>query len=90
MGELLYRNSLDCFKKVVKSEGIMGLYRCLGPQLVDVAMKIHAEGFKAFFKGGPARFLPSIRCDSDCLRIITSNIPSTWSYHYICCRNALT
>ncbi|KAI1316361.1 mitochondrial aspartate-glutamate transporter agc1 [Mortierella claussenii] len=37
VGELLYKNSLDCFKKVVKNEGVLGLYRGLGPQLVGVA-----------------------------------------------------
>ena len=37
MGEPLYRNSLDCFKKVLKHEGPMGLYRGLVPQLVGVA-----------------------------------------------------
>ncbi|RKP21181.1 mitochondrial carrier [Rozella allomycis CSF55] len=35
--EVLYRNSLDCFFKVVKNEGPLGLYRGLGPQLVGVA-----------------------------------------------------
>jgi solute carrier family 25 aspartate/glutamate transporter 12/13 len=34
VGELLYKNSLDCFKKVIKNEGFLGLYRGLGPQLV--------------------------------------------------------
>ncbi|ORZ06931.1 mitochondrial carrier domain-containing protein [Absidia repens] len=37
VGELLYKNSLDCFRKVVKNEGFLGLYRGLGPQLVGVA-----------------------------------------------------
>ncbi|SAM03164.1 hypothetical protein [Absidia glauca] len=37
VGELLYKNSLDCFRKVVKNEGFVGLYRGLGPQLVGVA-----------------------------------------------------
>ncbi|ORZ02665.1 mitochondrial carrier domain-containing protein [Syncephalastrum racemosum] len=37
VGELLYKNSLDCFKKVIKNEGFVGLYRGLGPQLVGVA-----------------------------------------------------
>lgn len=37
VGELLYKNSLDCFKKVIKNEGFLGLYRGLGPQLVGVA-----------------------------------------------------
>ncbi|KAI8595341.1 mitochondrial carrier domain-containing protein [Dissophora ornata] len=37
VGELLYKNSIDCFKKVVKNEGLLGLYRGLGPQLVGVA-----------------------------------------------------
>ncbi|KAF9113849.1 mitochondrial aspartate-glutamate transporter agc1 [Mortierella sp. AM989] len=37
VGELLYKNSLDCFRKVIKNEGVLGLYRGLGPQLVGVA-----------------------------------------------------
>lgn len=36
VGELLYKNSLDCFKKVIKNEGFVGLYRGLGPQLVVI------------------------------------------------------
>ena len=34
---ILYRNSLDCFRKVVRGEGAVGLYRGLLPQLVGVA-----------------------------------------------------
>lgn len=34
---VLYRNSLDCFGKVVRGEGVLGLYRGLLPQLVGVA-----------------------------------------------------
>ncbi|CAG8594403.1 13301_t:CDS:2 [Cetraspora pellucida] len=37
VGELLYRNSIDCFRKVVQNEGLLGLYSGLGPQLVGVA-----------------------------------------------------
>ncbi|KAF9129858.1 mitochondrial aspartate-glutamate transporter agc1 [Mortierella sp. GBA39] len=37
VGELLYKNSIDCFRKVIKNEGALGLYRGLGPQLVGVA-----------------------------------------------------
>ncbi|KAG0167008.1 mitochondrial aspartate-glutamate transporter agc1 [Apophysomyces sp. BC1034] len=37
VGELMYKNSLDCFQKVLKNEGFVGLYRGLGPQLVGVA-----------------------------------------------------
>lgn len=33
----LYKNSWDCFKKVVSREGFRGLYSGLGPQLVGVA-----------------------------------------------------
>lgn len=36
IGELMYRNSFDCFKKVVRHEGAAGLYRGLLPQLVGV------------------------------------------------------
>ncbi|XP_043215075.1 calcium-binding mitochondrial carrier protein Aralar1-like isoform X4 [Amphibalanus amphitrite] len=37
IGELMYKNSFDCFKKVVRFEGFSGLYRGLIPQLVGVA-----------------------------------------------------
>ncbi|XP_023225510.1 calcium-binding mitochondrial carrier protein Aralar1-like [Centruroides sculpturatus] len=36
IGELMYRNSIDCAKKVIRHEGIFGLYRGLMPQLVGV------------------------------------------------------
>lgn len=34
VGQLLYKNSLDCVKKVLRNEGLLGFYRGLGPQLV--------------------------------------------------------
>lgn len=37
VGELMYKNSFDCFKKVLRHEGFIGLYRGLAPQLVGVA-----------------------------------------------------
>lgn len=37
IGELMYRDSFDCFKKVLRHEGFAGLYRGLAPQLVGVA-----------------------------------------------------
>ncbi len=37
LGEVLYRNSFDCFKKVLRHEGPLGLYRGLVPQLMGVA-----------------------------------------------------
>uniref|UniRef100_A0A3P8YVM4 EF-hand domain-containing protein n=1 Tax=Esox lucius TaxID=8010 RepID=A0A3P8YVM4_ESOLU len=35
--ELMYKNSFDCFRKVVRYEGFFGLYRGLVPQLLGVA-----------------------------------------------------
>lgn len=35
--KILYKNGLDCFSKVVKAEGFVGLYRGLVPQLIGVA-----------------------------------------------------
>ena len=35
--EVLYKNSWDCFKKVLKFEGVRGLYRGLLPQMCGVA-----------------------------------------------------
>ncbi|GAA6035274.1 hypothetical protein JCM8097_008793 [Rhodosporidiobolus ruineniae] len=37
VGELLYKNSLDCVRKVYKNEGFLGFYRGLPPQLIGVA-----------------------------------------------------
>jgi solute carrier family 25 (mitochondrial aspartate/glutamate transporter), member 12/13 len=37
VGELLYKNSIDCAKKVIKNEGFRGLYSGVLPQLVGVA-----------------------------------------------------
>ncbi|KAH7127000.1 calcium-binding mitochondrial carrier protein-like protein Aralar1 [Dendryphion nanum] len=37
VGQLLYKNSLDCAKKVIKNEGFKGLYSGVLPQLVGVA-----------------------------------------------------
>lgn len=37
VGELAYRNSFDCCKKVIRHEGVLGLYRGLVPQLLGVA-----------------------------------------------------
>ncbi|KAI8850562.1 mitochondrial carrier domain-containing protein [Chytridium lagenaria] len=37
VGELLYKNSADCFRKVIRNEGVKGLYSGLLPQLLGVA-----------------------------------------------------
>ncbi|KAH9920237.1 mitochondrial inner membrane protein [Epithele typhae] len=37
VGQLLYKNSLDCVRKVFRNEGLVGFYRGLGPQLIGVA-----------------------------------------------------
>jgi solute carrier family 25 aspartate/glutamate transporter 12/13 len=33
----MYRNSFDCFKKVIRHEGALGLYKGLTVQLIGVA-----------------------------------------------------
>lgn len=37
VGQALYNNSIDCFKKVIKNEGALGLYSGVVPQLIGVA-----------------------------------------------------
>eukprot|EP00834_Sanchytrium_tribonematis_P002370 NODE_72_length_24857_cov_0.454399.p6 type:complete len:343 gc:universal NODE_72_length_24857_cov_0.454399:16972-18000(+) len=37
VGEVMYKNSWDCFNKVFKREGLRGLYGGLAPQMVGVA-----------------------------------------------------
>ena len=34
VGQLLYKNSLDCVRKVFRNEGVLGFYSGIGPQLV--------------------------------------------------------
>jgi solute carrier family 25 aspartate/glutamate transporter 12/13 len=34
VGEMMYKNSIDCAKKVIRNEGFRGLYSGLGPQLI--------------------------------------------------------
>lgn len=34
VGQLMYKNSIDCVKKVFANEGLLGFYRGIGPQLV--------------------------------------------------------
>ncbi|KAK5109078.1 hypothetical protein LTR62_007534 [Meristemomyces frigidus] len=37
VGQMLYKNSIDCFSKVIRNEGFRGLYSGVLPQLVGVA-----------------------------------------------------
>lgn len=37
VGERLYKNSVDCFRKVIRNEGVPGLYSGVIPQLIGVA-----------------------------------------------------
>ncbi|KAL4888353.1 mitochondrial carrier domain-containing protein [Aspergillus ambiguus] len=37
VGERLYNNSIDCFRKVIRNEGFTGLYSGVLPQLIGVA-----------------------------------------------------
>ncbi|KAK0466352.1 mitochondrial carrier domain-containing protein [Desarmillaria tabescens] len=34
VGQLLYKNSIDCAQKIFRNEGFLGFYRGLGPQLI--------------------------------------------------------
>ena len=43
VGELLYKNSIDCVKKVYKNEGFLGFYRGLPPQLIVSLPLLDAE-----------------------------------------------
>jgi solute carrier family 25 aspartate/glutamate transporter 12/13 len=38
VGQLLYKNSIDCVRKVVRNEGLLGFYRGIGPQLVVISV----------------------------------------------------
>lgn len=34
VGQMLYKNSIDCARKIFQNEGFLGFYRGLGPQLI--------------------------------------------------------
>jgi len=34
VGQVLYKNGIDCAKQILRNEGVLGFYRGLGPQLV--------------------------------------------------------
>lgn len=34
VGQMLYKNSLDCAQKILRNEGFLGFYRGIGPQLI--------------------------------------------------------
>ncbi|PFH52240.1 hypothetical protein AMATHDRAFT_140308 [Amanita thiersii Skay4041] len=38
VGQLLYKNSIDCAKKIFRNEGFLGFYRGLGPQLLILVL----------------------------------------------------
>ena len=41
VGQLLYKNSFDCVRKVFRNEGAVGFYRGLGPQLIVCSVHAH-------------------------------------------------
>ncbi|KAI5789422.1 mitochondrial carrier domain-containing protein [Pyronema domesticum] len=46
VGETLYENSIDCFRKVIKNEGFKGLYSGLAPRLIpEKAIKLTVNDF---------------------------------------------
>jgi hypothetical protein len=52
VGQLLYKNSLDCVKKVFRNEGALGFYRGLGPQLiVSTDLVVTGTSWSHFFLG---------------------------------------
>jgi solute carrier family 25 aspartate/glutamate transporter 12/13 len=43
VGQLLYKNSLDCAKKIFRNEGFLGFYRGIGPQLIASIRIVHVR-----------------------------------------------
>ena len=50
VGQMLYKNSLDCAKKIFRNEGFLGFYRGLGPQLVVSIDRVIHRGSSWFPK----------------------------------------
>ena len=89
--ELIYKNSWDCFRKVLNHEGFAGLYRGLVPQLVGVAPE---KAIKLTVSLIPSSQL--IWCFSHvmfftnknsftCLSYINSSFTRSAYYYYYCC-----
>jgi solute carrier family 25 aspartate/glutamate transporter 12/13 len=53
VGQVLYKNSLDCARKILRNEGFLGFYRGLGPQLIVSSTPGHLLRieFKVFQQG---------------------------------------
>jgi hypothetical protein len=43
VGQILYKNGIDCFRKVIKNEGVLGLYSGVLPQLVGGCQSLHSR-----------------------------------------------
>lgn len=44
VGQLLYKNSIDCAQKVLRNEGLKGFYRGIGPQLIVSILALFSLG----------------------------------------------
>lgn len=68
IGTILYKNSFHCLQRVLKDEGIIGLYRGLLPQLIGVApekaIKLSVNDYaRRIFKSKDGLLMPiSIEC----------------------------
>lgn len=54
VGQMLYKNSIDCAKKIFRNEGFLGFYRGLGPQLIvcsKITRQISDEGAQSRILG---------------------------------------
>lgn len=86
VGELMYRNSWDCAKKVLRHEGVFGFYRGLLPQLVGVcpekAIKLTMNDFvrdKLTSREGTITFYSEVIAGG-CVSFIENIIKSTKTY----------
>jgi hypothetical protein len=41
VGQMLYKNSIDCAQKIFRNEGFLGFYRGIGPQLIVGRFNLH-------------------------------------------------
>jgi transmembrane carrier protein len=82
VGQLLYKNSLDCVKKVFRNEGFLGFYRGLGPQLIVSSHLIAAR-----LRNSPVLFRVSRLRKRSNLQLTTSSGAGQWTrkragYHH--------
>lgn len=77
VGQLLYKNSLDCVRKVFRNEGFLGFYRGLGPQLIVSPSAVRIDEVQMLIEDEPIRVSPQKKPSSS--PSTTSSVGAQWT-----------